>query len=256
MAISSIAIDKVYVYSLDAGVIKRTKLGTTKNVDFYDPPTHGSALKQLMTTNEWLFTLHDDGAVFRSYTPGSDEDSSWQAYDVPPNTTYLSSNDTSIFTLSNGRIHRRSIHTGTFTELDNSAQLPNIEMIDSDEEYNYAMANGLIYMNKFPSGAWQLYPEPMTDVLEVTAGIDFVYATKTDGTVYRSMVKGYSGWSLMSGLPGVITTAIPSDHRDALFISDGTTINIKEPHNWYDKPVIDGWIVADWITADFIIVAA
>ncbi|WP_299085196.1 hypothetical protein [uncultured Paraglaciecola sp.] len=245
--ITSIAIDRLYAYTLDTSVISRHQLDAPQNVDEFTGPV-GAVVSQIMTTNDFIYALSDAG-VFRRYNLSE----SWQPVSVPVGTTYLSSGDDYIYTLSAGAIWRQDLEGGEFEKIAADPRVVVITQIDHDEEFGYALlSDGRIWLRKYPIGSWFEY-RALSNVIQIVAGIDFIYALNASGDVFRSKVFGHSGWEGL-GRPGIRVVAIPSDHVDRLWYVDGDGLSSISIFNW-GKTSDNAWIDADWIDADWILVA-
>lgn len=236
---STIAATDDYVYTLESGLIYRHKTNSPSQRSVYGGPD--GVVSQIMATNRHLYALISDGSCYRRWHDGD----SWSAYVVPSSTTHISSDDTTIFALADGVYQRHDTLDTSFSVVP-SLELESAIQLDHDEAYSYALTDeGEIYFaHRF--GVWTLYPVPLDDVVEITTGLEFVYARNSEGQAYRSKHTGYSGWSPMAAHSDVLSMSIETTHRDRLWYRRASGIGMQASVNWTGKQFQQYWVEAGY----------
>lgn len=230
------------VYTLESGTIYSHKANAKGERHSIQTP---SDVDQIMTTNDHLYALIDDGSVVRrAHNQGS-----WVSIAVPAGTTHISSNDSNIFALATQLYRRHPSQYDTFSQV-TAMNLASMVQVDHDEEFSFALTSGGdLYVTR-TGGAWMEYPEELNGIVQVRAGWEYVYALTDDGEVFRSKHSGYSGWTKLGDFTDIQDICIDSMHQDKLWMLRPSGIYSQSADSWWSVSGVvstpEGWVVAGW----------
>lgn len=250
---STIAATPEWVYTLESGTIYRHKADAPEQRGPIDTPDDAA---QIMTTDSDLYVLDDNGAVFRRKHNAV----TWYPLTVPTGTTQISSSPTTVFAIATGGVYKRHDASNEVFSIAPNLALTDVYQLDHDEGYSYALTdNGTIYFADDDDGVWTQYPIPISNVVEIAAGVDFIYARTDAGAVYRSKHIGFTGWTQMGNYADVLGITIDTKHRDKLWFRRASGIESQSATNWIGRVTntapANAWITAAWIDGDWITVA-